>query len=428
MRLIKTIFIFLDFISTLIAILILKLDANFFLLITTFYWILLNYLFNKYKFLDKKYKKSFMEISISSLKSFFILIPTLKLVNLLVPNISFSFFSVLFSLFLISSLSGIIFRLILEFFIQIFDINRNVYFILNAKKNLNFSKKYDFFDNENNEFISIKSTSDIYKNLKNLKFKNCFLITKDKYLTENEIINLKINNVKIQNIDEWLEKNRFILIPEETEQKDIFLKNNYSKIIYQRFLKRSLDFICSLIILILSSPILLISIILIFIEDGGSVIYSQKRTGYKNREIKIYKLRTMSINSEKDGPKWAKAKDKRITKIGSFLRLTRVDELPQLINVMKGEMSLIGPRPERPEIDKILENKIINYKLRYLTKPGISGWAQVNYPYASSVNDTYNKLSFDLFYIKHQNLFLDLYIFIRTIKVIFNIKGSKPNS
>ena len=428
MRLSKTIFIFLDFLSILISILILKIEPNFFLLLTFFYWIILNYLFNKYKFLDRKYKKSFMEISISSLKSFFILITTLTLLNFLIAIFEFYSFSALFLFFVIISFFSIILRLCFEFLIEIFDFNQKIYFILNENKNLKFSKEYDFFDNENNKFISLGSTNDIYQYLKNPKLKNYFLIARDNYLTDNEIINLKINNVKIINVDEWLEKNKFILVPEETESKDLFLKNNYSRLIYQKFLKRSLDFICSLIILILSSPIILISSILIFIEDGGSVIYSQKRTGYKNKEIKIFKLRTMSINSEKDGPKWAQAKDKRITKIGLFLRLTRFDELPQLINVLKGEMSLIGPRPERPEIDKNLEKKIFNYKFRYLTKPGISGWAQVNYPYASSINDTYNKLSFDLFYIKNQNFFLDLYIFIRTIKVIFNMKGSKPKS
>ena len=136
----------------------------------------------------------------------------------------------------------------------------------------------------------------------------------------------------------------------------------------------------------------------------------------------------MSTGSEKDGPKWAKLNDSRVTNVGKILRITRIDELPQLFNVIRGDMSLIGPRPERPEIDVKLKKEIKNYDLRYLTKPGLSGWAQVNYPYGSSINDSYQKLSYDLYYLKNKNFFLDLYIFFRTLKIVFNIKGSKPKT
>ena len=222
-----------------------------------------------------------------------------------------------------------------------------------------------------------------------------------------------------------MEEKKSILVPENTSLNKLNFNRN-QKIIYHNFIKTIADSLFSLIILTATAPIIFLASILIFLEDGGGILYSQKRTGLRNKIIKIYKLRTMSINAENKGPRWASAKDKRITKIGEVLRLTRIDELPQLINVIKGEMSLIGPRPERPEIDKELNKKISNYDLRYLVKPGVSGWAQVNYPYASSIKDTYNKLSYDLFYVKNQSILLDLYIFIRTIKVILNIKGSKP--
>ena len=145
-----------------------------------------------------------------------------------------------------------------------------------------------------------------------------------------------------------------------------------------------------------------------------------------NNNFSIIKLRTMHINSEKDGPQWSTSNDKRVTKIGKFLRKYRIDELPQILNVFTGQMSLIGPRPERPEIDKKLSQEIYNYNLKYLAKPGLSGWAQVNYPYGASVEDAKMKLSYDLYYIKHYSIFLDFLIFFKTIKLVFNAEGSIP--
>ena len=134
----------------------------------------------------------------------------------------------------------------------------------------------------------------------------------------------------------------------------------------------------------------------------------------------------MNINAEIEGAQWSKRKDERITNIGRFLRSTRIDELPQLFSVLKGDMSLIGPRPERPEFDLILNEKIPFYDLRYLIKPGLSGWAQVNYPYGSSVNDSETKLTYDFFYLKNFSFWLDLLIFFKTIKLVFRREGSLP--
>ena len=128
----------------------------------------------------------------------------------------------------------------------------------------------------------------------------------------------------------------------------------------------------------------------------------------------------------KEGIKWSQRNDKRVTKVGKFLRRTRLDELPQLFSVLKGDMSLIGPRPERPEIDDILVKKIPNYKLRYLVRPGLSGWAQVNYPYGASIDDTRIKFSYDIYYIKNFSTFFDLLIFLETIRLVLNVRGSQP--
>ena len=136
----------------------------------------------------------------------------------------------------------------------------------------------------------------------------------------------------------------------------------------------------------------------------------------------------MKHNSEKKGAQWAVNNDKRISRVGKILRSTRIDELPQLFSVLKGEMSLIGPRPERPEFDEILNKKIPFYNTRYLIKPGLSGWAQVNYPYGASMEDSNNKLSYDLFYIENFSFFLDFLIFLKTIKLVINAKGSEKDS
>ena len=136
----------------------------------------------------------------------------------------------------------------------------------------------------------------------------------------------------------------------------------------------------------------------------------------------------MKVNSEKGGAKWSSKKDPRITFIGRFLRISRVDELPQLISVIKGEMSLIGPRPERPEFDNLLEKKINHYNIRKWIRPGLSGWAQVNLPYTSSIEDSEIKLSYDLFYLRNFSFWLDMLIFLKTIKILLHIKGSTPKS
>ena len=151
------------------------------------------------------------------------------------------------------------------------------------------------------------------------------------------------------------------------------------------------------------------------------------RNGYRGNSCKIWKLRTMRVNSETNGAQWAQRSDPRITSIGSFLRKMRVDELPQLIAVISGKMSLIGPRPERPEFDILLEKEIQNYKLRYLLKPGLSGWSQVNYPYGASIKDSSMKLSFDLYYLQNFSNLLDILILFKTIKLVFNLKGANPN-
>ena len=195
---------------------------------------------------------------------------------------------------------------------------------------------------------------------------------------------------------------------------------------FETRLKRLGDVFLSALLIVLTSPLLLISALLIKIEDGGPVLYSQTRSGFEGTPYKIWKLRSMRIDSERDGAQWVKRVDSRITRVGYFLRRTRFDELPQLWCVLSGSMSLIGPRPERPEFDQDLEKKIPHYRLRQRIRPGLSGWAQVNYPYGSSVEDAANKLSYDLYYLKNFSFWLDLLILFKTMRLVFNAQGAIP--
>ena len=163
----------------------------------------------------------------------------------------------------------------------------------------------------------------------------------------------------------------------------------------------------------------------IYLESPGPIFYSQGRVGRAGRTFQLIKLRSMVPDAEQDGQaRWAEEKDKRVTRVGRFLRRTRLDELPQCLNVLRGEMSLIGPRPERPEFVTRLQKRIPFYRSRLAVRPGLTGWAQVNYHYGSSVEDALVKLQYDLYYIKHKSLYLDLLILLKTIGVVLSFQDT----
>ena len=191
---------------------------------------------------------------------------------------------------------------------------------------------------------------------------------------------------------------------------------------YYESIKSSIEFIFSLLLLIIAVPICILACIAIYVELRVNPIYTQKRVGLNGRVFKIYKLRSMYIDAEKDGPKWASENDERITKVGRIIRKTRIDELPQLINILKRDMSFIGPRPERPEFIKEFIKYIPDFNDRLLVKPGITGWAQVNGGYSLTPKE---KLEFDKYYIKNRGFKLDLLILIKTINVIFTRHGAR---
>ncbi len=257
------------------------------------------------------------------------------------------------------------------------------------------------------------------------------IISNENLITEADFTKLKkfdVNGLQIKSKISWCE-NVMQRIPGELIKGSEILSKDFLKNPNRlmHIIKRAGDISLSILLLILTSPILLISSILIWLTDRGPIFYSQIRSGYRGKTFRVWKLRSMQVNAEKDSnPIWASKNDPRITKVGAILRKSRIDELPQLINVINGSMSLIGPRPERPEIEKTLTKKIKNYEIKNYVKPGLSGWAQVNYPYGASILDSKIKISFDIFYIKNQSTLLDILILLKTIRMVFNLKGSEP--
>jgi len=188
-------------------------------------------------------------------------------------------------------------------------------------------------------------------------------------------------------------------------------------------IKRIVDLVAASAMLLLLAPLMLVTAVAIKLESPGAIFYSQLRHGLNGQTFRVYKFRSMRQDAEKSGAVWAQKRDPRITRVGYYLRLLRIDELPQLWNILNGEMSLIGPRPERPEFDAQLAAEIPYYMLRYLIKPGLSGWAQVMYPYGASVEDSYEKLSYDFYYIKNYSIWLDLKIALKTMRIVLLGKG-----
>ena len=310
---------------------------------------------------------------------------------------------------------------------------------------LNFKEKKNFlFLGSKKSFDELTRFYNLTKNYDKIKYLDSFdqiltpyfsskkniVIYEDNFLTADDLFYLRSNsNIKFLDILVFQEKYLYSIKPEFLKKylKSKSKNHNHFILAIQLKIKRFFDIFVSLILILVTSLIILFCSILIIIEDGMPFLFTQKRTGENLDLFDIYKLRTMKKDSEKNGPQWSKANDSRITKVGRFIRLTRIDELPQLFLVLRGKMSLIGPRPERPEIDKTIIEKIPNFNYRYKIKPGLSGWAQVNYPYGASINDSYIKLSYDLYYITNFSILLDLIIFLKTLKMVINLKGAIAN-
>jgi len=243
-----------------------------------------------------------------------------------------------------------------------------------------------------------------------------------------ELLDCKMSGIEITDLASFFERESGKVKLDLLKPSWLILSGGFKKNVYTAIVKRIFDVSVSLIVLFLTWPFMLFSVCAIKIEDGlaAPVIYKQIRIGEDGKPYFVLKFRSMRIDAEKAGKaKWADKNDTRITKVGSIIRKTRFDELPQLFNVLRGEMSFVGPRPERPEFVIKLSEKIPYYSERHRVKPGITGWAQIRYPYGSSDKDAVEKLQYDLYYIKNYSLFMDFLIMLQTAEVIFFGKGAR---
>lgn len=240
-----------------------------------------------------------------------------------------------------------------------------------------------------------------------------------------EVMHLRFSGVQVLTLSEYYEK-YWSKVPVLHLRNGWFVQTRGFDLVHDRVglrIKRVLDILFSALTLIVAAPLLLLVGLLIRLDSKGTALYVQERTGLQGRIFRLYKFRTMCRNAEEEGARWAAEKDPRVTRIGRLLRATRLDELPQLWNILKGEMSLIGPRPERPQFVARLEEEIPYYDLRHLVPPGATGWAQVMYPYGASVEDARKKLEYDLYYIKNHSVQLDLAILLKTFMVMLRRGG-----
>lgn len=240
------------------------------------------------------------------------------------------------------------------------------------------------------------------------------------------LLEAKLNGIEVTDLVTFYERECSTIKFEHMRPSWIVFSSDFKLGVHKRFIKRAFDLVMSAILLVATAPVMLIVVLASLIESRGRdpILYYQERVGYGGRTFWLYKFRSMMVNAERDGvARWATANDSRVTGLGRLLRRYRLDELPQLFNVLAGDMSLVGPRPERPEFVKNLGAAIPFYIERHCVKPGLAGWAQLMYPYGSSIEDAKRKLEYDLYYVKHASVILDMVILLRTVEVVLLGKG-----
>ena len=240
------------------------------------------------------------------------------------------------------------------------------------------------------------------------------------------LLRAKLSGVRVEDATTTYERLTGKILIDDLKPSWLIFSDGFRASRWTRFIKRMLDLSLSVIGSIVAAPIMLLTAIAVKLDSAGPAVYTQERVGENGRTFKIYKFRSMRVDAEEGGmPLWASDDDPRITRVGRLIRLIRFDELPQLWNVMNGDMSFVGPRPERPFFVEQLVQEIPFYMQRHAVKPGLTGWAQVKYRYGSSIEDATEKLRYDLYYIKHLSIVFDLTIVIDTVKVILSGKGAK---
>ncbi len=243
-----------------------------------------------------------------------------------------------------------------------------------------------------------------------------------------DLLDCKMSGIELLDLATFFERETGKIRLDQIHPSWFMLSNGFHKSSFQSVAKRIFDLTSGVGLFMLTWPFMLLSVLAIKLDEGlkAPVIFRQIRIGEEGRPYQIFKFRSMRVDAEKDGKaKWAVVGDSRITRVGGFLRKTRLDELPQIFNVIRGDMSFVGPRPERPEFVVTLSEKIEYYSERHRVKPGITGWAQIRYPYGASDKDALEKLQYDLYYVKNHSLFLDFLILLQTVEVIIVGKGSR---
>jgi sugar transferase (PEP-CTERM system associated) len=242
----------------------------------------------------------------------------------------------------------------------------------------------------------------------------------------NELLECKLAGVRVLDLSSYFERALGQVHLDSLRASWLIFGDGFRQGMLRTFIKRLFDIVAASILLLLSLPVMLVTMLLIFLESGFPVFYRQERVGRAGRVFRVTKFRSMRVDAEGDGkPRWAASNDDRITRVGRFIRKYRIDELPQLLNVLRGDMSLVGPRPERPFFVDQLTQSIPFYAARHSVKPGLTGWAQVRYHYGATLDDAAKKLQFDLYYVKNHTLFLDLVVLFETVVVVVTGKGAQ---
>lgn len=241
-----------------------------------------------------------------------------------------------------------------------------------------------------------------------------------------ELLDCKLSGVRVTDIATYFEQTAGQIRLDAVSAGWLIFGEGFNQGFLRTTIKRLFDIVCALGLLLLASPVMLLAALAIWLESPGGIFYRQERVGLDNQLFDVVKFRSMRSDAEKDGvPRWAMPGDCRVTQVGKVIRKLRIDELPQLLSVLFGHMSLVGPRPERPYFVDKLTQDIPFYAVRHSVKPGVTGWAQVSYQYGSSQEDTINKLQYDLYYVKNHSLFLDLVILFETVGVVLTGKGAQ---
>ena len=241
-----------------------------------------------------------------------------------------------------------------------------------------------------------------------------------------ELLACRLNGVRVSDLAQFFERVHGH-VPLDMSRSSWFIYGSGYRQGWLRALnKRAFDIVVATLLLLPALPLMVLASVAIFIESPGPVIYRQERVGRRGKRFTLLKFRSMTRDAEKDGkPAWAAVNDQRVTRVGRFLRKTRIDELPQLINVLRGEMSVVGPRPERPEFVAMLSEQVPFYAIRHSVKPGITGWAQVRYSYVATIEDSVKKLEYDIYYVKNHSMLLDALILLETIRVVLLGEGAR---